>query len=191
MNKLHRSRYINVVVSMMMAFLMLAAMGTTQVHAAQYTTGTIDPAELKAGDVVYRGVQLTVDRQIVVCKKCNMIWITTGTDYGTGDVKRSEVVATEAHKDHPDKVGYSEFNWYFNLDSSGPLLKNTPFTIVENANIKYKITYNTNGGTCLIRCQLRRKMDMILPAGIQMQILRRLRGRDRHLLPTRLFMQNG
>ena len=54
---------------MMMAFLMLAAMGTTQVHAAQYTTGTIDPAELKAGDVVYRGVQLTVDRQIVVCKK--------------------------------------------------------------------------------------------------------------------------
>lgn len=40
---------------MMMAFLMLAAMGTTQVHAAQYTTGTIDPAELKAGDVVYRG----------------------------------------------------------------------------------------------------------------------------------------
>ena len=83
MNKLHRSRYINVVVSMMMAFLMLAAMGTTQVHAAQYTTGTIDPAELKAGDVVYRGVQLTVDRQIVVCKKCNMIWITTGTDYGT------------------------------------------------------------------------------------------------------------
>lgn len=143
MNKLHRSRYINVVVSMMMAFLMLAAMGTTQVHAAQYTTGTIDPAELKAGDVVYRGVQLTVDRQIVVCKKCNMIWITTGTDYGTGDTKRSEVVATEAHKDHPDKVGYSEFNWYFNLDSSGPLLKNTPYTIVENANIKYKITYNT------------------------------------------------
>ena len=147
MNKLHRSRYINVVVSMMMAFLMLAAMGTTQVHAAQYTTGTIDPAELKAGDVVYRGVQLTVDRQIVVCKKCNMIWITTGTDYGTGDMKRSEVVATEAHKDHPDKVGYSEFNWYFNLDSSGPLLKNTPYTIVENANIKYKIIYNTNGGS--------------------------------------------
>ena len=147
MNKLHRSRYINVVVSMMMAFLMLAAMGTTQVHAAQYTTGTIDPAELKAGDVVYRGVQLTVDRQIVVCKKCNIIWITTGTDYGTGDTKRSEVVATEAHKDHPDKVGYSEFNWYFNLDSSGPLLKNTPYTIVENANIKYTITYNTNGGS--------------------------------------------
>ncbi len=147
MNKLHRSRYINVVVSMMMAFLMLAAMGTTQVHAAQYTTGTIDPAELKAGDVVYRGVQLTVDRQIVVCKKCNMIWITTGTDYGTGDTKRSEVVATEAHKDHPNKVGYSEFNWYFNLDSSGPLLKNTPYTIVENANIKYKIIYNTNGGS--------------------------------------------
>jgi len=132
---------------MMMAFLMLAAMGTTQVHAAQYTTGTIDPAELKAGDVVYRGVQLTVDRQIVVCKKCNMIWITTGTDYGTGDMKRSEVVATEAHKDHPDKVGYSEFNWYFSLDSSGPLLKNTPYTIVENANIKYKIIYNTNGGS--------------------------------------------
>ena len=76
-----------------------------------------------------------------------MIWITTGTDYGTGDMKRSEVVATEAHKDHPDKVGYSEFNWYFNLDSSGPLLKNTPFTIVENANIKYKIIYNTNGGS--------------------------------------------
>ena len=147
MNKLHRSRYINVVVSMMMAFLMFAAMGTTQVHAAQYTTGTIDPAELKAGDVVYRGVQLTVDRQIVVCKKCNMIWITTGTDYGTGDMKRSEVVATEAHKDHPDKVGYSEFNWYFSLDSSGPLLKNTPYTIVENANIKYKIIYNTNGGS--------------------------------------------
>ena len=149
MNKLHRSRYINVVVSMMMAFLMLAAMGTTQVHAAQYTTGTIDPAELKAGDVVYRGVQLTVDRQIVVCKKCNMIWITTGTNYGAGDTKRSEVVTTEAHKDHPAKVGYSNFNWYFSLDSdsNNPLLKNTPYTIVENANIKYTITYNTNGGS--------------------------------------------
>ena len=147
MNKLHRSRYINVVVSMMMAFLMFAAMGTTQVHAAQYTTGTIDPAELKAGDVVYRGIQLTVDRQIVVCKKCNMIWITTGTNYGTGDMKRSEVVTTEAHKNHQDKVGYSEFNWYFSLDSTSPLLKNTPYTIVENANIKYKITYNTNGGS--------------------------------------------
>ena len=149
MNKLHRSRYINVVVSMMMAFLMLAAMGTTQVHAAQYTTGTIDPAELKAGDVVYRGGQLTVDRQIVVCKKCNMIWITTGTDYGTGDMKRFEVVTTEAHKDHPAEVGYSKFNWYFSLDSdsNNPLLKNTPYTIVENANIKYTITYNTNGGS--------------------------------------------
>ena len=147
MNKLHRSRYINVVVSMMMAFLMFAAMGTTQVYAAQYTTGTIDPAELKAGDVVYRGIQLTVDRQIVVCKKCNMIWITTGTNYGTGDMKRSEVATTEAHKDHQDKVGYSEFNWYFSLDSTSPLLKNTPYTIVENANIKYKITYNTNGGS--------------------------------------------
>ena len=149
MNKLHRSRYINVVVSMMMAFLMLAAMGTTQVHAAQYTTGTIDPAELKAGDVVYRGVQLTVDRQIVVCKKCNMIWITTGTNYGTGDMKRFEVVTTEAHKDHPAEVGYSKFNWYFSLDSdsNNPLLKNTPYTIVENANIKYTITYNTNGGS--------------------------------------------
>ncbi len=149
MNKLHRSRYINVVVSMMMAFLMFAAMGTTQVYAAQYTTGTIDPGELKAGDVVYRGIQLTVDRQIVVCKKCNMIWITTGTNYGAGDTKRSEVVATEAHKDHPAKVGYSNFNWYFSLDSdsNNPLLKNTPYTIVENANIKYKITYNTNGGS--------------------------------------------
>ena len=82
MNKLHRSRYINVVVSMMMAFLMLAAMGTTQVHAAQYTTGTIDPAELKAGDVVYRGVQLTSE-QTDWFVKCNMIWITTGTDYST------------------------------------------------------------------------------------------------------------
>ena len=166
MNKLHRSRYINVVVSMMMAFLMLAAMGTTQVHAAQYTTGTIDPAELKAGDVVYRGVQLTVDRQIVVCKKCNMIWITTGTNYGTGDMKRFEVVTTEAHKDHPAEVGYSKFNWYFSLDSdsNNPLLKNTPYTIVENANIKYKITYNTNGGSQHSRGKSRRTCQIRLPA---------------------------
>ncbi len=148
MKKLHRSRYINVVTSMMMAFLMFVAMGTTQVHAAQYTTGTVDPAELKVGDKVYKGVQLTEDRQIVVCKKCNMIWITTGTDYGTGDAKCFEVENTEAHKDHPDKVGYSEFNWYFSFDSyNSPLLENTPYTIVENANIKYKITYNTNGGS--------------------------------------------
>lgn len=131
-----------------------------------------------------------------------MIWITTGTNYGTGDMKRFEVVTTEAHKDHPAEVGYSKFNWYFSLDSdsNNPLLKNTPYTIVENANIKYKITYNTNGGSQIAEekrrilpdpLQLRRKMDMILSAGIQMQILRRLRGRDRHLLPTRLFMQNG
>ena len=148
MKKLHKNRYISVITSMMMAFLMFVVMGTTQVHAAQYTTGTVDPAELKVGDKVYRGVQLTVDRQIVVCKKCNMIWITTGTDYGTGDAKCFEVENTEAHKDHPDSVGYSEFNWYFSLDSyNSPLLKNTPYTIVENANIKYKITYNTNGGS--------------------------------------------
>ena len=69
MNKLHRSRYINVVVSMMMAFLMLAAMGTTQVHAAQYTTGTIDPCRIESWRCSLQGVQLTVDRQIVVCKK--------------------------------------------------------------------------------------------------------------------------
>ena len=63
---------------------------------------------------------------IISCKSnfTYCLLYTYSTDYGTGDMKRSEVVATEPHKDHPDKVGYSEFHWYFNLDSSGPLLKN-------------------------------------------------------------------
>ena len=99
-----------------------------------------------------------------------MIWNTTGTDYGTGEMKRSEEVATEAHKDHPDKVGYSEFNWYFNLDSSGPLFKNTPYTIVENANIKYNITKNTNGGSQIAE-EKQTSLPDPLPAAIRMNTI--------------------
>ena len=159
MKKLHRNRYKNVVVAMMMVFFMFVGMGTIQVHAAEYTTGTFDPAQFEVGDKVYKGIQLSSDRQAVVCKKCNMVWLTTGTSYGIGDMKRSEVAAMEAHKDHAGNVGYSLFNWYFSFEISGPLLKDTPYTIVENENngennndnndsvTKWSITYDTNGGS--------------------------------------------
>ena len=90
-----------------------------------------------------------------------MIWLTTGTSYDIGDTKRSEVAAMEAHKDHVADVGYAEFNWYFDLSTTGPkaLLADTPYTIVENENngknnndnndnvTKWSITYDTNGGS--------------------------------------------
>ena len=63
MKKLHRNRYKNVVVAMMMVFFMFVGMGTIQVHAAEYTTGTFDPAQFEVGDKVYKGIQLSSDRQ--------------------------------------------------------------------------------------------------------------------------------
>ena len=62
MKKLHRNRYKNVVVAMMMVFFMFVGMGTIQVHAAEYTTGTFDPAQFEVGDKVYKGIQLSSDR---------------------------------------------------------------------------------------------------------------------------------
>ncbi len=65
MKKLHRNRYKNVVVAMIMVFFMFVGMGTIQVHAAEYTTGTFDPAQFEVGDKVYKGIS---------CHQTDRLW---------------------------------------------------------------------------------------------------------------------
>ena len=65
MKKLHRNRYKNVVVAMIMVFFMFVGMGTIQVHAAEYTTGTVDPAQFEVGDKVYKGIS---------CHQTDRLW---------------------------------------------------------------------------------------------------------------------
>ena len=110
--------------------------------------------EVQVGDKIYFGNQLSPNKWITVCRKCHMIWITSADsdpdniDVGIsdGDQKCYEVEQTDEHKDHKDDVGYADFNWY-TTNSNSPLERNVPYTVIENDNLGYKITYNTNGGS--------------------------------------------
>lgn len=146
--RLHTSKFMSIVLSCMMVFSMFAGTGTMPVQAATYSTGTINDTELKAGDVIYRGVTLSTDRQIVVCRECKMIWITKGTNYSSGDQKNSAVKKMAPHNEHTGSVGYSHFSFYF-TEANGELPKNTPYTIAENANYENLISYDTDGGNSI------------------------------------------
>lgn len=99
-----------------------------------------------------------------------MIWITSADsdpdniDVGIsdGDQKCYEVEQTDEHKDHKDDVGYADFNWY-TTNSNSPLERNVPYTVIENDNLGYKITYNTNGGSEVTEAVHQKKLPDVLP----------------------------
>ena len=99
-----------------------------------------------------------------------MIWITSADsdpdniDVGIsdGDQKCYEVEQTDEHKDHKDDVGYADFNWY-TTNSNSPLERNVPYTVIENDNLGYKITYNTNVGSEVTEAVHQKKLPDVLP----------------------------
>ena len=126
--------------------------------------------EVQVGDKIYFGNQLSPNKWIAVCRKCHMIWITSADsdpdniDVGIsdGDQKCYEVEQTDEHKDHKDDVGYADFNWY-TTNSNSPLERNVPYTVIENDNLGYKITYNTNGGSEVTEAVHQKKLPDVLP----------------------------
>ena len=126
--------------------------------------------EVQVGDKIYFGNQLSPNKWITVCKKCHMIWITSADSdpddisvgIGVGSQKCYEVEQTDEHKDHKDDVGYADFNWY-TTNSESPLERNVPYTVVENDNLGYKITYNTNGGSEVTEAVHQKKLPDVLP----------------------------
>lgn len=126
--------------------------------------------EVQVGDKIYFGNQLSPNKWITVCRKCHMIWITSADsdpdniDVGIsdGDQKCYEVKQTDEHKNHKDDVGYADFNWY-TTNSNSPLERNVPYTVIENDNLGYKITYNTNGGSEVTEAVHQKKLPDVLP----------------------------
>lgn len=126
--------------------------------------------EVQVGDKIYFGNQLSPNKWITVCKKCHMIWITSADSdpddisvgIGVGSQKCYEVEQTDEHKDHKDDVGYADFNWY-TTNSNSPLERNVPYTVIENDNLGYKITYNTNGGSEVTEAVHQKKLPDVLP----------------------------
>lgn len=126
--------------------------------------------EVQVGDKIYFGNQLSPNKWITVCRKCHMIWITSADSdpddisvgIGVGSQKCYEVEQTDEHKDHKDDVGYADFNWY-TTNSESPLERNVPYTVIENDNLGYKITYNTNGGSEVTEAVHQKKLPDVLP----------------------------
>lgn len=126
--------------------------------------------EVQVGDKIYFGNQLSPNKWITVCKKCHMIWITSADSdpddisvgIGVGSQKCYEVEQTDEHKVHKDDVGYADFNWY-TTNSNSPLERNVPYTVIENDNLGYKITYNTNGGSEVTEAVHQKKLPDVLP----------------------------
>lgn len=126
--------------------------------------------EVQVGDKIYFGNQLSPNKWITVCRKCHMIWITSADSdpddisvgIGVGSQKCYEVEQTDEHKDHKDDVGYADFNWY-TTNSNSPLERNVPYTVIENDNLGYKITYNTNGGSEVTEAVHQKKLPDVLP----------------------------
>ena len=146
--RLKENKVTGILTALLIGIVMFVGMGTMKVNAAEYRSGTVDPTNIQVGDTVYVGVELSSDKQIVVCKQCHMIWITYGgpSKYGIGDRINSIVKRLDAHKDHASYVGYSEFSFYF---TQAYLPKNTPYTVMGNSNLGYTIKYNTNGGSAI------------------------------------------
>ena len=146
--RLKENKVTGILTALLVGIVMFVGMGTMKANAAEYRSGTIDPTTIQVGDTVYVGVELSSDKQIVVCKQCHMIWITYGgpSQYSIGDRINSIVMRSDAHKDHAGYVGYSAFSFYF---AQAYLPKNTPYTVMGNSNLGYTIKYNTNGGSLI------------------------------------------
>ena len=82
--RLKENKVTGILTALLVGIVMFVGMGTMKVNATEYRSGTIDPTTLQVGDTVYVGVELSSDKQIVVCKQCHMIWITYGgsSQYG-------------------------------------------------------------------------------------------------------------
>lgn len=160
--RLKENKVTGILTALLVGIVMFVGMGTMKVNAAEYRSGTIDPTTLQVGDTVYVGVELSSDKQIVVCKQCHMIWITYGgpSKYGIGDRINSIVKRLDAHKDHAGYVGYSEFSYYF---TQAYLPKNTPYTVMGNSNLGYTIKYNTNGGSAIADAVKQTHIPSIFP----------------------------
>lgn len=160
--RLKENKVIGILTALLVGIVMFVGMGTMKVNATEYRSGTIDPTTLQVGDTVYVGVELSSDKQIVVCKQCHMIWITYGgpSKYGIGDRINSIVKRSDAHKDHASYVGYSEFSYYF---TQAYLPKNTPYTVMGNSNLGYTIKYNTNGGSAIADAVKQTHIPSIFP----------------------------
>lgn len=160
--RLKENKVTGILTALLVGIVMFVGMGTMKVNATEYRSGTIDPTTLQVGDTVYVGVELSSDKQIVVCKQCHMIWITYGgpSKYGIGDRINSIVKRLDAHKDHAGYVGYSEFSYYF---TQAYLPKNTPYTVMGNSNLGYTIKYNTNGGSAIADAVKQTHIPSIFP----------------------------
>lgn len=160
--RLKENKVTGILTALLVGIVMFVGMGTMKVNATEYRSGTIDPTTLQVGDTVYVGVELSSDKQIVVCKQCHMIWITYGgsSQYGIGDRINSIVKRSDAHKDHAGYVGYSEFSFYF---TQAYLPKNTPYTVMGNSNLGYTIKYNTNGGSAIADAVKQTHIPSIFP----------------------------
>ena len=160
--RLKENKVTGILTALLVGIVMFVGMGTMKVNAADYRAGTVDPTNIQVGDTVYVGVELSSDKQIVVCKQCHMIWITYGgpSKYGIGDRINSIVKRLDAHKDHAGYVGYSEFSYYF---TQAYLPKNTPYTVMGNSNLGYTIKYNTNGGSAIADAVKQTHIPSIFP----------------------------
>lgn len=160
--RLKENKVTGILTALLVGIVMFVGMGTMKVNAAEYRSGTVDPTNIQVGDTVYVGVELSSDKQIVVCKQCHMIWITYGgpSKYGIGDRINSIVMRSDAHKDHASYVGYSEFSYYF---TQAYLPKNTPYTVMGNSNLGYTIKYNTNGGSAIADAVKQTHIPSIFP----------------------------
>lgn len=160
--RLKENKVTGILTALLVGIVMFVGMGTMKVNAAEYRSGTVDPTNIQVGDTVYVGVELSSDKQIVVCKQCHMIWITYGgpSKYGIGDRINSIVKRSDAHKDHASYVGYSEFSYYF---TQAYLPKNTPYTVMGNSNLGYTIKYNTNGGSAIADAVKQTHIPSIFP----------------------------
>lgn len=160
--RLKENKVTGILTALLVGIVMFVGMGTMKVNATEYRSGTIDPTTLQVGDTVYVGVELSSDKQIVVCKQCHMIWITYSgsSQYGIGDRINSIVKRSDAHKDHAGYVGYSEFSFYF---TQAYLPKNTPYTVMGNSNLGYTIKYNTNGGSAIADAVKQTHIPSIFP----------------------------
>lgn len=160
--RLKENKVTGILTALLIGIVMFVGMGTMKVNAAEYRSGTVDPTNIQVGDTVYVGVELSSDKQIVVCKQCHMIWITYGgpSKYGIGDRINSIVKRLDAHKDHASYIGYSEFSYYF---TQAYLPKNTPYTVMGNSNLGYTIKYNTNGGSAIADAVKQTHIPSIFP----------------------------
>lgn len=146
MRKSRKKQLISIVMGGVMAFSLFTGIGTMQVNAETYTSGYFSPTGLKEGDIIYKGVWLRLSREAVVCTECHMVWISGSS--GGSERRCAQIKSMPEHSGHADKVYADQFSNFFGLYvDSNPVKENVAYTVVENGNLMFTITYNTDGGS--------------------------------------------